>query len=136
MVNSKALLASTLAAVLASFVAATPIGPSTDTPATLTVCSGGIGVGCADVSTVSDTCINLTGWLAFLNKDISTATVPGGFVCTFFQEFNCTASGVVNAGTNSQVLLLQGTWDLSNVPGLSGPTNFNDLTSSLSCSPL
>ncbi|KAJ7697977.1 hypothetical protein B0H14DRAFT_3904872 [Mycena olivaceomarginata] len=135
MFNSKALLASILAAVLASLAAATPSGPGTDTSATVTVCSGGVGVGCADVSTVSDTCVNLTGWLAFLNKDISTATVPGGFVCTFFQiQLHCI--WIVNAGTNSQVLLLQGTWDLSNVPGLSGPTNFNDLTSSLSCSPL
>ncbi|KAJ7366102.1 hypothetical protein DFH08DRAFT_1071724 [Mycena albidolilacea] len=135
MFNSKALLASTLAA-LASFAAATPIGPSTDIPVTVTVCSGGVGVGCAAVPTVSDTCVNLTGGLSFLNKEISTVTVPGGFVCTFFQDFGCTASGVVNAGTNSQVFLTAGTWHMNNVPGLSGRTNFNDLTSSFTCSPI
>ncbi|KAJ7897683.1 hypothetical protein B0H14DRAFT_2676519 [Mycena olivaceomarginata] len=123
MFNSKALLVSTLA-VLASIAAATPVGPVTvRTPVTVTVCSGGPGVGCAPVPTVSDTCVNLTGGLSFLNKEISTATVPGGFVCTFFQ-------------TDSQVFLTQGTWNFFSVPGLSGITNFNDLTSSFSCSPL
>ncbi|KAJ7738900.1 hypothetical protein B0H14DRAFT_2991405 [Mycena olivaceomarginata] len=136
MFNSKALLASTLMA-LASFAAATPIGPSTVCArATVTVCSGGVGVGCAAIPTVSDTCVNLTGGLSFLNKEISTVTVPGGFVCTFFQDFGCTASGVVNAGTDSQVFLTAGTWHMNNVPGLSGRTNFNDLTSSFTCSPI
>ncbi|KAJ7784024.1 hypothetical protein B0H14DRAFT_2474120 [Mycena olivaceomarginata] len=86
--------------------------------------------------TVSDTCVNLTGGLSFLNKEISTATVPGGFVCTFFQDFGCTRLGTGNAGTDSQVFLTQGTWNFFSVPGLSGITNFNDLTSSFSCSPL
>ncbi|KAJ7889485.1 hypothetical protein B0H14DRAFT_2336675 [Mycena olivaceomarginata] len=81
-------------------------------------------------------CINLTGGLSFLNKEISTATVPGGFICTFFQDFGCTASGVVNAGTDSEIVLQQGDWHLTSVPGLSGPTNFEDLTSSIVCSPL
>ncbi|KAJ7738906.1 hypothetical protein B0H14DRAFT_2991425 [Mycena olivaceomarginata] len=127
MFNSKALLASILAA-LASFAAATPIGPSTDTEATVTVCSDGVPVRCAAVPLVSDICVNLTGGLSFLNKKISTATV--------FRDFGCTASGVVNAGTNSQVSLTGGTWHFNNVPGLSGPTNFNDLTSSFICSPI
>ncbi|KAJ7342560.1 hypothetical protein DFH08DRAFT_703980, partial [Mycena albidolilacea] len=91
---------------------------------------------CAPVPTVSDTCVNLTGGLSFLNKEISTATLPSGFVCTFFQDFGCTASGTGNAGTDSQVVLTQGTWNFFSVSGLSGITNFNDLTSSFSCSPL
>ncbi|KAJ7366107.1 hypothetical protein DFH08DRAFT_679562 [Mycena albidolilacea] len=107
-----------------------------DTPVTVTVCTGAIGVGCAAVPTVSETCVNLTGGLSFLNKEISFATVPGGFVCTFFQDFGCTASGVVNAGTDSQIFLTAGTWRMSTAPGLSGPTNFNDLTSSFTCSPI
>jgi hypothetical protein len=56
-----------------------------DTPVTVTVCTGGPGVGCASIPTVSDSCVNLVGGLSFLNKEITTATVPGGFVCTFFQ---------------------------------------------------
>ncbi|KAJ7804300.1 hypothetical protein B0H14DRAFT_2884931 [Mycena olivaceomarginata] len=132
MFNSKALLASTLAAI-ASFAAATPIGPSTGNCHRL---QRRRRCGCAAVPTVSDICVNLTGGLSFLNKEISTATVPGGFVCTFFQDFGCTASGVVNAGTDSQVFLTAGTWHMSNVPGLSGRTNFNDLTSSFTCSPI
>ncbi|KAJ7342549.1 hypothetical protein DFH08DRAFT_782950 [Mycena albidolilacea] len=135
MFKSKALLASTFAA-LASFAAATPIAPGTEASATVPVCSGGGGVGCVTISIVSDTCINLTGGLSFLNKAIVAATIPGGFICTFFQDFGCTASGVVNAGTDSQVFLGQGTWDFSRVPGLSGTTNFSRLTSSFSCSPI
>ncbi|KAJ7804298.1 hypothetical protein B0H14DRAFT_2383842 [Mycena olivaceomarginata] len=107
-----------------------------DIEATVTVCSDGVGVGCLLVPIVSDTCVNLTGGLSFLNKKISTATVANGFVCTFFQDFGCTASGVVNAGTDSQVFLTTGTWNRGHVPGLSGTTNFNDLTSSFSCSPI
>jgi hypothetical protein len=56
-----------------------------DTEATVTVCSDGVSVRCAAVPLVSDTCVNLTGGLSFLNKKISIATVPGGSVCTFFQ---------------------------------------------------
>jgi hypothetical protein len=52
------------------------------------------------------------------------------------RDFGCTASGTGNAGTDSQVFLTQGTWNFFSVPGLSGITNFNDLTSSFSCSPL
>ncbi|KAJ7766273.1 hypothetical protein B0H14DRAFT_2402988 [Mycena olivaceomarginata] len=107
-----------------------------ETPVTVIICSGGVGAGCAFVPTMSDTCINLTGGLSFLNKEISTAIVPGGFICTFFQDFGCTASGVVNAGTDSQVFLGAGTWNFFAVPGLSGTTNFNDLTSSFTCSPI
>ncbi|KAJ7362403.1 hypothetical protein DFH08DRAFT_322952 [Mycena albidolilacea] len=134
MFNSKALLASTLA-TLFCFASATPVKPGTDASATIQVCTS-VGTGCVNLPVVSDDCINLTGGLSFLNKEISTATVPGGFICTFFQDFGCTASGVVNAGTDSEIVLQQGNWHLTNVPGLSGPTNFEDLTSSIVCSPL
>ncbi|KAF7360622.1 HET domain-containing protein [Mycena venus] len=135
MFNSKALLTSSLAAVLA-FAAAAPAKPSPDASVTVQVCSGGVGVGCTNVPVVSDSCINLTGGLSFLNKEISTAVIPGGFICTFFQDFGCTATGTGNAGADSSVFLSQGTWNFFSVPGLSGPQNFNDLTSSFSCSPL
>jgi hypothetical protein len=52
---------------------------------TVTVCTDGVGVGCVTIPSVSSTCVNLSGGLTFLNKQISTATVPGGFVCSFFQ---------------------------------------------------
>ncbi|KAJ7697986.1 hypothetical protein B0H14DRAFT_3037825 [Mycena olivaceomarginata] len=104
MFNSKALLASTLAAI-ASFTAGDAHRPKhcTMSQSLSPFAAAGVGVGCAAIPTVSDTCVNLTGGLSFLNKEISTATVLGGFVCTFFQDFGCTASGVINAGTNSQV---------------------------------
>ncbi|KAJ7037616.1 hypothetical protein C8F04DRAFT_1091893 [Mycena alexandri] len=135
MFNSRALLASTLAAVLA-FAAAAPAKPSPEVPATIEVCSGNCPTGGVTLTVVSDDCINLTGGLSFLDKEISQAIVPGGFVCTFFQDFGCIASGTGNAPTNSEVVLTGGTWSLSHAPGLSGTINFNDLTSSISCSPI
>ncbi|KAJ6557553.1 hypothetical protein B0H19DRAFT_1261165 [Mycena capillaripes] len=135
MFNSKALHTSTLAALLC-FAAATPTKPVTDASATIQVCTNSAGTQCVTVPVVSDNCVNLTGGLSFLNKEISTATIPGGFICTFFQDFACTATGVVNAGTDSEIVLQQGSWDFRSVPGLSGTTNFNDLTSSFTCSPL
>ncbi|KAJ7342553.1 hypothetical protein DFH08DRAFT_240904 [Mycena albidolilacea] len=135
MFNSKALLTA-FAAVLASIAAATPVGPVTEVPVTVTVCTGGVGVGCAAIPIVSETCVNLTGGLSFLNKQISTAIIPAGFVCQFFQRFNCNASPV-KGSTDSEIVLTAGTWNFFNVPGLSGrSTNFNDLTSSFTCSPI
>ncbi|KAJ7753234.1 hypothetical protein B0H16DRAFT_776158 [Mycena metata] len=131
----KTLFASTLAAVL-TLAAAAPAKPSPDIPATIEVCTGNCPTGGVIIPVVSDSCINLTGGLTFLNKEISGAIVPAGFVCTFFQNFGCTATGTGNAPANSEVVLVGGTWHMSNVPGLSGPVNFNDLTSSISCSPV
>ncbi|KAJ7478477.1 hypothetical protein FB451DRAFT_1242101 [Mycena latifolia] len=134
MFNKKSLLALTLVA-LSSVTSAAPATPTPDVSASIVVCSS-VGTGCVTLPVVSDSCLNLTGGLSFLNKEITTAQIPGGFICTFFQDFGCTATGVVNAGTDSEVVLQQGSWDLTSVPGLSGTTNFQDLTSSISCSPI
>ncbi|KAJ7478516.1 hypothetical protein FB451DRAFT_1557134 [Mycena latifolia] len=134
MFNTKSLLALTLAA-LSSVTSAAPATPTPDTSASIVVCSTE-GTGCVTLPVVSDSCINFTGGLSFLNKEINTAQIPGGFICTFFQDFGCTATGVVNAGTDSEVVLQQGSWNFLSVPGLTGPTNFQDLTSSISCSPI
>ncbi|KAJ7585986.1 hypothetical protein C8J56DRAFT_1049717 [Mycena floridula] len=103
--------------------------------ATITVCSGSISPaqGCVTVPVVSDSCINLTGGLTFLNKEISSASVPAGFVCTFFEDFGC-----LNGGVNHHdvAVLTGGTWNLAKVQGIAGTQNFNDLTSSFSCSPV
>ena len=55
-----------------------------DASVTIQVCSS-VGTGCVTIPVVSDDCVNLTGGLSFLNKEITTAAVPGGFICTFFQ---------------------------------------------------
>ncbi|KAJ7491351.1 hypothetical protein B0H11DRAFT_1719005 [Mycena galericulata] len=107
-----------------------------DESASVQVCSGFAPTGCVTVPVVSDSCVDLTGGLSFLDEEISGAVVPDGFVCTFFQDFGCISSGKVNAGTDSEVVLQGGTWDFFSVPGLSGTTDFNDLTSSFSCSPV
>ncbi|KAJ6593087.1 hypothetical protein B0H19DRAFT_1055732 [Mycena capillaripes] len=137
MFNSKTLLASTVVAFL-SLASAAPANPVPNATPTVKVCTGDVGVSglCVDVPAVSDSCVNLTGGFTILNKEISSAVVPGGMICTFFEDFGCFASGDGNASPDGEVLLLQGTWSFFSVPGLSGPMNFNDLTSSFSCSPL
>ncbi|KAJ7611198.1 hypothetical protein FB45DRAFT_941252 [Roridomyces roridus] len=137
MFNSKALLAITLVALI-STVSASPMQQrSAKATTTVTVCTDANAVsGCVGIPVVSDDCVNLTGGLSFLNQEISAAIVPGGFVCTFFEDAACIASGTGNSNQNSEVVLTQGTWVFSSVPGLSGTENFNDLTSSFVCSPL
>ncbi|KAJ7436408.1 hypothetical protein FB451DRAFT_1061756 [Mycena latifolia] len=104
-----------------------------DASVSIVVCTS-VGTGCVTLPVICDSCINFTGGLSGLNKELTTAQIPVGFNCTFFQDFGCTATGVVNAGTDSEVVLQPGSWDLTAAPGLSGPTNFQDLTSSISCS--
>ncbi|KAJ7588620.1 hypothetical protein C8J56DRAFT_1077853 [Mycena floridula] len=99
----------------------------------ITICSGSASpaIGCVTIAIVSDSCINLTGALFFLNKEISGVTVPGGFVCLFFEDFGC-----VNGGVNGHdvAVLGAGTWLLRFVQGIAGTQSFDDLTSSISCS--
>ncbi|KAJ7585989.1 hypothetical protein C8J56DRAFT_889555 [Mycena floridula] len=102
--------------------------------ATITVCSGSISPaqGCVTVPVVSASCINLTGGLTFLDKEISSASVPAGFL-TISRDFGC-----LNGGVNHHdvAVLTGGTWNLAKVQGIAGTQNFNDLTSSFSCSPV
>ncbi|KAJ7625152.1 hypothetical protein B0H17DRAFT_963746 [Mycena rosella] len=102
-----------------------------DVSVSVEVCEDTDG-GCVTLPIVSDKCINLTGGLSFLNKAVSSAVVPGGFICTFFEDFECAAS----EGADGEVVLQRGTWNFFSVPGTSGTVDFNDLTSSFACSPL
>ncbi|KAJ7169190.1 hypothetical protein C8R43DRAFT_1121081 [Mycena crocata] len=104
-------------------------------PATITVCSGALNPpsGCVGIPVVSDSCVSLTGGLSFLNKEISNAKIPAGFVCTFFEDFGCSNGGV---NGHDVAVLTGGSWDMFHVQGISGTQNFDDLTSSISCSPL
>ncbi|KAF8953059.1 hypothetical protein BDZ97DRAFT_2065872 [Flammula alnicola] len=83
---------------------------------------------CVAIPIVSDQCIDFSGGLSFLDNGVSSATVPDGFVCTFFDQPNC-ADG-------DAVVLTPGSWNFFNVPGPSGSVNFNDMASSVSCSPV
>ncbi|KAJ7122304.1 hypothetical protein C8R44DRAFT_876602 [Mycena epipterygia] len=137
MFNSKSLLSLALVGVF-SVASATPVQkPGTDASVTVEVCTGvNPQTGCVNVPVVSDSCVDLTGGLTFLNKEISSAQVPGGFICTFFQDFGCISSGTGNNPTDSEIVLQEGVWDFFTVPGHAGTVSFNDLTSSFSCSPL
>ncbi|PPQ97339.1 hypothetical protein CVT26_006573 [Gymnopilus dilepis] len=70
--------------------------------------------------------------LAFLNKEVSSAVIPDGFVCTFFEQFGCESA--LRGGDTT--VLTGGTWTFTSVPGLATNVNFNDLASSFQCSPL
>ncbi|KAJ7122179.1 hypothetical protein C8R44DRAFT_785789 [Mycena epipterygia] len=123
------------ALAFAAVSSAAPAGPTPLLAPTITVCTGSITPqnGCVALPVVSDSCINFTGGLSFLNKEVSHAEVPGGFVCTFFEDAGC-----INGGQNDHdvAVLTGGTYTMFNVQGINGAQNFNDLTSSISCSPL
>ncbi|KAJ3897998.1 hypothetical protein F5879DRAFT_813243, partial [Lentinula edodes] len=87
---------------------------------------------CVTIPVVSDVCTDLTGGLSFLNQEISVIVVPDGFVCSFYEEFGCLGS----QNAQNVVVLTGGTWNMFSVPGITGTQDFNDLTSSFSCSPI
>ncbi|KAJ7476003.1 hypothetical protein FB451DRAFT_1557824 [Mycena latifolia] len=127
-----------LTAAVVATAAVMPTAAAMPTPLaapTITTCSGSLNPpnGCVTIPVVSDQCINFTGGLSFLNKEVSNAEVPAGFVCTFFEDFGC-----LNGGVNDHdvAILTGGTWDMFNVHGIASNQNFNDLTSSISCSPV
>jgi hypothetical protein len=51
----------------------------------------------------------------------------------FRRDFGCLNGGVNNHGVAA---LTGGTWDMFKVQGITGAQDFNDLTSSISCSPV
>ncbi|KJA28545.1 hypothetical protein HYPSUDRAFT_33970 [Hypholoma sublateritium FD-334 SS-4] len=105
----------------------------TDASVNVEVCTGPVGTGCVSIPVGSDDCNDLDGGLVFLNKEITSAVIPGGLVCTFFESFGC----ISQQGGGDDVVLTAGTWDFFEVPGTSSASvDFNDLTSSFSCSPL
>ncbi|KAJ7279393.1 hypothetical protein C8J57DRAFT_1570049 [Mycena rebaudengoi] len=111
--------------------AALATGPAPDVGETITVCSGTIipRNGCIDIPIVSDTCRSFTGGLTFLNNQVSNASVPLGYVCTFFD-----AAGCISKNDTEVVFLQGGTWDFFRVPGIAKIVNFNDRASSFVCS--
>ncbi|KAJ7448578.1 hypothetical protein FB451DRAFT_763297 [Mycena latifolia] len=122
-----------------AFAAVSSAAPSKPTPRaapTITVCTEVDPTdGCVAIPIVSGGCIDFTvpGGLSFLNKAVSAAQVPDGFVCVFFEDAGC-----INGGTSNDdvAVLTSGTWNMLMVQGIAGTQSFNDLTSSISCSPL
>ncbi|KAJ3721375.1 hypothetical protein DFJ43DRAFT_1158717 [Lentinula guzmanii] len=117
-----------------AFVGAQVVSAAALAPATITACSGAGNPpqGCVTIPVVSDDCTDLTGGLSFLNKEITVVTVPDGFVCSFYSEFGCLGS----QNAHNVVVLTGGTWDMSSVPGIASTQDFNDMTSSFTCSPV
>ncbi|KAJ6546721.1 hypothetical protein DFH09DRAFT_1320889 [Mycena vulgaris] len=62
---------------------------------------------------------------------ITGVQIPIGFVCSFFEDFECADDG---SNGHDRADILPGTWNMFDVEGVSGTENFNDLTSSISCS--
>ncbi|KAJ7229872.1 hypothetical protein GGX14DRAFT_383830 [Mycena pura] len=117
MFNSKALLASTLAA-LVSFTVASPAKPSPDAGTTVTACTGSFGIGCLPISVSFGVCTNLND---ALNKETTSVQIPDGLICTFFEGLGC---------SDAQISLQQGIWDFRTTNPF-----FNKQASSLNCSP-
>ncbi|KAJ7250281.1 hypothetical protein C8J57DRAFT_1667818 [Mycena rebaudengoi] len=118
--------------IFASIAAASALAvdPTPDVGNTVSVCSDVNGVsGCATIPINSNTCVSFTGGLSFLNDEISAATIPAGFACTFFDASGCISN------TDTDVVFLQGgSWNFFAVPGIFGTVNFNDRASSFLCS--
>ncbi|KAF9439623.1 hypothetical protein P691DRAFT_690212, partial [Macrolepiota fuliginosa MF-IS2] len=97
------------------------------------VCTGSMGVGCVTIPISSPSCISFMQGLSFLNKEVSSAVVPDGFVCTFFKQSSCLSA---QGGTDA-VILQGGSWNfIAGVSGTASTVNFNDLSSSFICSPV
>ncbi|KAK7435119.1 hypothetical protein VKT23_019812 [Stygiomarasmius scandens] len=103
---------------------------------TITLCTSREFLGtCLSPSVVSDTCIDLTGGMTILNKELSSAIIPAGFVCTFFTQFGCTT--VAESDSQDQLGLVGGSYpDFSSITGVDVVQDFEDVPSSYSCSPL
>ncbi|KAF7341273.1 hypothetical protein MVEN_01863300 [Mycena venus] len=131
------MLSAKLILTVLAFIAISSAAPSPEAglaprvSAAITVCTGSLNPsqGCLEIPVVSDACINFIGGLTFFNKEVSSSKIPGGFVCTFFEDFGCSTDDGV-------ALLTGGSWNMEEVEGLAGIENFNDLTSSISCSPV
>ncbi|KAK7435114.1 hypothetical protein VKT23_019807 [Stygiomarasmius scandens] len=94
---------------------------------------GGI---CINAPVVSDSCTSFTGGLTTLNEEVSSAVVPAGFICTLFSQFGCTTADPANSDQD-QVALTGGSYaNFKTLQGINGAINYNDKTSSFSCSPL
>ncbi|KAJ7279428.1 hypothetical protein C8J57DRAFT_1502086 [Mycena rebaudengoi] len=106
------------------------VGPTTDVGSTITVCSSvDLKNGCLNIPINADTCKSFTGGLAFLNNEVSSARVPDGFACTFFDSASCISN------VDTDVVFLQGgPSDFRRVQGIFGIVNFNDKASSFQCS--
>ncbi|PPR06450.1 hypothetical protein CVT26_006464 [Gymnopilus dilepis] len=80
---------------------------------------------------MSDRCICLTAGLTILNNEVSSAIIPEGIQCTFFQSMAC----FTNRSAEADEVGVSGS--VSNFTSLTGTAgqNFNDLTSSFVCSP-
>ncbi|KAK7436430.1 hypothetical protein VKT23_019142 [Stygiomarasmius scandens] len=109
---------------------------SADASPTITLCTAGLTTGaCYQLPVVSDQCVSLTGGLTILNKEISSAIIPNGFLCTLFASFGCATANAANS--HDEIGLVGGSYpNFFVLTGISGTQDFNDMTSSFSCSPL
>ncbi|THU83833.1 hypothetical protein K435DRAFT_843894 [Dendrothele bispora CBS 962.96] len=137
---TKASLLITLATALSVMASPAPINVvqerATNASPTVTLCTAAQFSGvCVNVAVVSDQCVNLTGGLTTLNEEVSSAVIPDGFICTMFNQFGCTTSS--SADSRDEIGLVGGRYpNFKTITGIAGTQNFNDMTSSFSCSPL
>ncbi|KDR73354.1 hypothetical protein GALMADRAFT_72951, partial [Galerina marginata CBS 339.88] len=86
---------------------------------------------CASLPFMDQKCICFTGGLTILNKEVSSAIIPQGIACTFFEAFSCFSSA---PQLSDEVVVNGSTSDFASLLGISGTQNFTDLSSSFVCS--
>ncbi|KAF9468210.1 hypothetical protein BDZ94DRAFT_1304921 [Collybia nuda] len=100
----------------------------------VTVCIGSLDPRdrCIDIAITSTGCINFIGGFSGLNDEVSNGQVPLGFVCTFFANFGC-----LSLQDDDALVLPGGKYSFfKGAPGPDGTFDFNDMISSISCSPV
>ncbi|KAF8995922.1 hypothetical protein BDQ17DRAFT_1430057 [Cyathus striatus] len=123
----------TVAALIAGAFAVPTVKPTPDVSPVTTLCTSTAMSGtCLSVPISPDACTSLTGGLTVLNDGVGSAQIPGGFVCTFFQNAGCLSA--LSADAFTVEALGTEAFDFSSVPGEFGTTSFLDDVSSFSCS--
>ncbi|THV03342.1 hypothetical protein K435DRAFT_835915 [Dendrothele bispora CBS 962.96] len=136
---SKALIVATLTATLSVGASPAPIKAverAADATPTVTLCTAvGFGGICVPIPANTGNCIDFLGGLTILNKEVSSAMIPPGFVCTFYSEFGCDTAG--SSDSRDEIGLIGGSYpNFHAVPGINGQQDFNDMASSISCGPI
>ncbi|KAJ7678633.1 hypothetical protein B0H17DRAFT_944363, partial [Mycena rosella] len=99
----------------------------------LTLCTNNNFVGvCLAIPIVPDGCQNFIGGFTIMNKELSSAVIPSGFICTFFEDFGCLSTG---SNGQDEVALQGGSFaNFAAIPGVFAAQNFDNDASSYSCS--
>ncbi|KAJ6522343.1 hypothetical protein DFH09DRAFT_1097231 [Mycena vulgaris] len=131
---SSAYLFTVLATVLA-VVSAAPADIGPDASENLTLCTNNNFVGaCLAIPIVPDGCQSFIGGFTIMNKELSSAVIPDGFILLspVPRDFGCLSTG---SNGQDEVALQGGSFaNFAAIPGVFAAQNFDNDASSYSCS--